>query len=91
MFPAAKFLVAELGEIGFESFVETEDGLQAYILAEEFKEDLFYEIQIFSSSEFEHQFYFQRNRTGKLEQRMGKEFQSYSGGAKMFGSRTFSS
>ncbi|MGB8703569.1 MAG: 50S ribosomal protein L11 methyltransferase [Gillisia sp.] len=51
--PGSEILIAELGEIGFESFVETEDGLQAYILAEEYKDELFSEIQIFSSSEFE--------------------------------------
>lgn len=29
--PASDILIAELGEVQFESFVETEDGVQAYI------------------------------------------------------------
>ena len=32
-------LIAELSEIGFESFVETEGGLEAYIQAKEFERD----------------------------------------------------
>ncbi|MEM9001470.1 MAG: 50S ribosomal protein L11 methyltransferase [Bacteroidota bacterium] len=31
LFPASEIVMAELGEIGFESFVETENGLLAYI------------------------------------------------------------
>ncbi|MEC7264901.1 MAG: 50S ribosomal protein L11 methyltransferase [Bacteroidota bacterium] len=36
--PATDILIAELGDAGFESFVETEEGLLAYILKEEWKE-----------------------------------------------------
>jgi ribosomal protein L11 methyltransferase len=43
--PATDMLIAELGELGFESFVETETGLLAYILKSEWQdhslEDLF--------------------------------------------------
>ena len=43
--PATDILIAELGELGFESFVENETGLLAYILKSEWKdivlEDLF--------------------------------------------------
>jgi ribosomal protein L11 methyltransferase len=34
----SEILMAELAEIGFDSFVETEDGLQAYVLENEFEE-----------------------------------------------------
>jgi ribosomal protein L11 methyltransferase len=34
----SEILMAELAEIGFDSFVETEDGLQAYVLENEFQE-----------------------------------------------------
>lgn len=34
--PASEILIAELGELGFESFIENEKGLQAYILKEDF-------------------------------------------------------
>ena len=43
--PATDMLIAELGELGFESFVETETGLLAYMLKSEWQdhnlEDLF--------------------------------------------------
>jgi len=32
--PASDILIAQLGEVGFDSFVETEDGVLAYILKE---------------------------------------------------------
>ncbi len=34
----SEILMAELAEIGFDSFVETDEGLQAYVLESEFKE-----------------------------------------------------
>lgn len=39
-----EILTAELAEIGFESFVETDEGLNAYILADDFREELLNEI-----------------------------------------------
>ena len=50
--PAAEILIAELGLFGFESFVETEKGLLAYIPSEEHSEDVINEIQILKSDEF---------------------------------------
>ncbi len=50
--PAAEILIAELGLFGFESFVETETGLLAYIPSEEHSEDVINEIQILKSDEF---------------------------------------
>lgn len=40
LLPAREILYAELGELPFESFEETENGLDAYIPAPDFKEDL---------------------------------------------------
>lgn len=51
--PASEILVAELGYLGFESFVEEEDGLTAYIPAEEYEDDLLAGIHILQSEEFE--------------------------------------
>lgn len=51
--PASEILVAQLAELGFESFVETETGLLAYIQKENWQEELLREIQILNSSEFE--------------------------------------
>ncbi len=50
--PASEILIAELGEIGFESFVENEDGLTAYILTEELDEEVLAGIHILHSDEF---------------------------------------
>lgn len=51
--PTVDILIAELGEIGFESFVETEDGLSAYIQKVDWNEQLLDHIQILNSKEFQ--------------------------------------
>ena len=51
--PAAEILIAELGSAGFESFIENEDGITAYIPVEEFDEEAFAGIHILQSEEFE--------------------------------------
>ncbi|WP_179020666.1 50S ribosomal protein L11 methyltransferase [Winogradskyella forsetii] len=51
--PATEILIAELGYAGFESFVETEEGVTAYIQKEEWNEDILSDIQILNSEEFE--------------------------------------
>ena len=38
--PASDILIAELGEVGFESFVEEETGVLAYIQKEEWEESM---------------------------------------------------
>ena len=39
-----EILTAELAEVGFESFVETDEGLQAYIQEEDFDENTLHEL-----------------------------------------------
>ncbi len=51
--PATEILIAELGEVGFESFVENETGLLAYIQQDQWHEQLLEGIQILASDEFE--------------------------------------
>ena len=51
--PASEILIAELGYLGFESFVENEDGVTAYIPKEEYEEDLLAGVHILQSEEFE--------------------------------------
>ena len=51
--PGTEILIAELGDVGFESFVETEEGVQAYIQTAEYKEEMLENIQILDSTEFE--------------------------------------
>ena len=50
--PAVEILIAELGYAGFESFVETEDGVTAYIQKEGWYDTILENIQILKSDEF---------------------------------------
>ena len=51
--PAVEILIAELGYAGFESFVETEEGVTAYIQKDEWYDTILDDIQILKSEEFE--------------------------------------
>jgi len=46
-------LIAELSYAGFESFVENEEGVTAYVVSEEFDEEAFAGLHILQSDEFE--------------------------------------
>jgi ribosomal protein L11 methyltransferase len=48
----SEILVAELGEMGFESFVEMENGLQAYIRLDHYDENLVNSIDILGNTEY---------------------------------------
>lgn len=50
--PATEILIAELGEAGFESFVETEEGVTAYIQKKEWNAFVLEDVHILSSEEF---------------------------------------
>jgi len=50
--PASEILIAQLGEVNFESFVETQTGVKAYIQKEELAEETMKTIQILNSDEF---------------------------------------
>ena len=49
---ASEILVAELAEVGFESFVDTDSGLQAYIQEPLWNANILTDIQILNSKEF---------------------------------------
>ena len=51
--PGVEILIAELGYAGFESFVETEDGVMAYIQKDDWNATILDDIQILESDEFE--------------------------------------
>lgn len=51
--PGAEILIAELSELGFDSFEETKEALSAYILASENHPDILKNLQILNSTEFE--------------------------------------
>lgn len=50
--PATEILIAELGYVGFESFVETEDGVTAYIQKNDWNATILKDIHILQSGEF---------------------------------------
>ena len=58
MQPASDILIAQLGEVGFESFVETEEGVLAYINKEDWRQDILDEIQILNYPNFQFDFKF---------------------------------
>jgi ribosomal protein L11 methyltransferase len=51
--PATEILIAQLGFAGFESFVENEDGVTAYIQEDDWNSTMLDDIQILNSDEFE--------------------------------------
>jgi len=51
--PGTEILIAQLGLVNFESFVETETGVKAYIQKADWNETILNEIQILDSEEFE--------------------------------------
>jgi len=51
--PAVDILIAELGNAGFESFVETELGVSAYISRNDWQENIIDNIQILNSDEIQ--------------------------------------
>lgn len=52
-YQGSEILLAELGELPFDSFVETEEGLSAYIQAQDDTEGLLNELYILTNPEFE--------------------------------------
>ncbi len=51
-YPGAEILLAELGELPFDSFVETEEGLSAYIPSNDNSTDLLNDVYILNNPEF---------------------------------------
>lgn len=50
--PATEILIAELGNVGFESFVENENGVTAYIQKEDYNSSILDDIFVLNSDEF---------------------------------------
>ena len=51
--PATEILIAELGEVGFESFVENEEGVEAFIQKNDWHKDVLDDIYVLKSGEFQ--------------------------------------
>ncbi|MFS4493800.1 50S ribosomal protein L11 methyltransferase [Maribacter sp. 2308TA10-17] len=54
--PASEILIAELGEAGFESFVENEKGVLAYIKQKDWSEGILHSVEILRNENFEFNF-----------------------------------
>ncbi|MEW7292384.1 50S ribosomal protein L11 methyltransferase [Aquimarina sp. 2304DJ70-9] len=54
--PTTEILIAELGEAGFESFVETETGVNAFIQKGDWHQNIFDDIFVLKSDEFDIQY-----------------------------------
>ncbi|UKM64540.1 50S ribosomal protein L11 methyltransferase [Flavobacteriaceae bacterium GSB9] len=72
--PATEILIAELGYAGFESFVETEDGVTAYIQKDDWDDNILYDIQILNSDEFQISFTFEEIEQTNWNEEWEKNF-----------------
>ena len=72
--PAVDILIAELGEVGFESFVETEEGLNAYIQKTDWNSKILNDIQILNSHEFEIKYTFEEIEQTNWNEEWEKNF-----------------
>ncbi|TGV04315.1 50S ribosomal protein L11 methyltransferase [Flavivirga rizhaonensis] len=72
--PGIEILIAELGYSGFESFVENETGVTAYIQKEEWNESILEDVQILNSDEFEISFTFKEIEQTNWNQEWEKNF-----------------
>ena len=75
--PATEILIAELGNIGFESFVESENGVTAYIQKEDWYEEILENIYILNSKEFDINFIKKEVEQTNWNSEWEKEFFSY--------------
>ncbi|WP_445954823.1 50S ribosomal protein L11 methyltransferase [Yeosuana sp.] len=72
--PGVEILIAELGYAGFESFVETDEGVTAYIQKEEWNDTILKDIQILESDEFEISYTFENIEPTNWNEEWEKNF-----------------
>ncbi len=72
--PGTEILIAELGLADFESFVETEDGVTAYIQKNDWNEFILEDIQILNSDEFKISFTFEEIEQTNWNEEWEKNF-----------------
>jgi len=72
--PAVEILIAELGLADFESFVETEVGVTAYIQKVDWRSDILDDIQILNSKEFEINYTFEEIEQTNWNEEWEKNF-----------------
>ncbi len=71
----SEILIAELGETPFESFIETENGLSAYIQKQYWNENILNDIQILSSPEFKIDYTFEEIEQVNWNEEWEKNFE----------------
>ncbi|MCX7551964.1 50S ribosomal protein L11 methyltransferase [Xanthomarina sp. F2636L] len=72
--PGTEILIAELGYAGFESFVETEEGVTAYIQKNEWHDAILEDIQVLKSNEFQINYSFNEIEQVNWNQEWEKNF-----------------
>lgn len=73
--PGSEILIAELGETAFESFIETEEGVSAYVQKQYWNEDILNGIQILESPEFKIQYTFEEIEQVNWNEEWEKNFE----------------
>lgn len=72
----SEILIAELGELPFDSFEETENGVSAYILKEFWNEQILEDVQILGSEEFTITYTFEEIETVNWNEEWEKNFEA---------------
>ncbi|MDE0535379.1 50S ribosomal protein L11 methyltransferase [Tenacibaculum sp. L6] len=72
--PATEILIAELGELGFESFVENDNGVIAYIQKEEWNSEVLDNVFVLNSEEFSIQYDFKEIEQTNWNEEWEKNF-----------------
>lgn len=72
--PATEILIAELGELGFESFVENDNGVVAYIQKEEWNSEVLDNVFVLNSEEFSIQYDFKEIEQTNWNEEWEKNF-----------------
>jgi ribosomal protein L11 methyltransferase len=72
----SEILIAELGEKAFESFIETETGISAYVQKELWSENILEDIQILDNSEFNIRYTFEEIEQVNWNEEWEKNFEA---------------
>ena len=73
--PGTEILIAQLGETAFESFVETEEGLAAYVQKDLWNDGILSDIQILQSGEFDINYRFEEIEQVNWNEEWEKNFE----------------
>ena len=73
--PGVEILIAELGETAFESFIETENGVSAYVQKELWNENILDEVQIINSKHFKVDYTFEEIEQVNWNEEWEKNFE----------------